>query len=219
MLNLAKIQFALLITLLITSCYDHGGKKAESVSRQLIGVQEYFKLYSQVSDTVEMWTANQLGLNTFKKGEFEYQIDSLLCLNDSHDRLVTCILMQTVLQPSTSDGLIYLYGQNVNAKWYFVRGASIVIPRSMVKGQNVSKPLSYHQLHEIALHEVYRGYLDNLGNINEDWFKQHFEEPGMCGNCKTSEEFKKRFYVSAMAQWANRDTTQPIKRIEKRSLP
>jgi hypothetical protein len=78
----------------------------------------------------------------------------------------------------------------------------------MVAGHPENQPLSYQQLHEIALKEVYSGYLDAMGNINEDWFKMHFENVGMCADCKTSEDFKKNFLEGAKALWANRDTTK-----------
>lgn len=206
MLDRGKITIICICAILIESCSNSNLEKEKSLL--ISGKSEYITTYRNLCDSVANWTANKLGLYTFEKGKFEYQIDSLLCFNKSFDRVIACILMQTIEKPSSSDGIIYMYGEKTNDKWYFARGASIVIPRSMVAGHPENEPLSYQQLHEIALKEVYSGYLNAMGNINEDWFKMHFENIGMCADCKTSEDFKKNFLQGAQALWSHKDTTK-----------
>ena len=72
----------------------------------------------------------------------------------------------------------FLYGEKINGLWYFFRGPYVVIPREMVKNQPLNKPLNYAQLHNIALKEVYGGYLTGDGDINEHWFTAKFESAG-----------------------------------------
>lgn len=222
MLNHGRVLIFLAVFVLnaCSSTSTHPQVDPKKIAMQTVGDANYALIYVSTSDSVKTWALNQLGLNNFKEGQYEYQIDSLLSFDKTGNRLVTCILVRT-LSANSLDGLIYLYGEKINNMWYFLRGESIIIPRSIVKNHDASKPLSYTQLHEIALKEVYAPYLDASGNINEGWFKQCFENVGWCADCKTSEDFRKSFYESAMAQWANRDTMQPIKRLEKnnKTLP
>jgi len=229
MLNLDKIVKLLILLILIQACSRNSSEKNYTVSVEIPGKEEYSKIYQNAVDSLDTWILNQLGLNTFKKGVFECELDSLLCFDKSGTRMITAILMQTI-SPNSSDGLIHFYGEKINHQWYFFRGASIVIPRSMISGHNEKTPLSFEQLHEIALKEVYSPYLTESGEINEEWFAQHFEGPGW-GDFNNQAEIdwalkgkrfsnKKDFYEyvhlqAAIGQWAARDTTQPIKRLEK----
>ena len=104
-------------------------------------------------------------------------IDSLLCFNTKGDRLISAKLMQQ-LNNDVADGIDFMYGEKINNKWYFFSGAYITIPRNMLKDHPINKPLSYQQLHQIALKEVYGGYLKSNGEINEAWFTSQFEGPG-----------------------------------------
>src|SRR5690606_35758371 len=69
-------------------------------------------------------------------------------------------------------------GEKINEQWYFWRGGYIVIPREIYSGHDPTQPLSYSQLHEQALKEVFGGYLTKDGQINEEWFEFHFEKDG-----------------------------------------
>jgi hypothetical protein len=153
------------------------------------------------------------------EGIYQYCLDSLFAFNTKGDRFITCRHLYVNIPKASADELKFYFGEKIQGRWYFFPGASIVIPRSMVKGHDASKPLSYQQLHQIALKEVYSGYLDSFGNINEDWFIKHFENVGMCADCKTREDFQKSILEGVAAQWANRDTTQPIKPLPNRQLP
>ncbi len=95
----------------------------------------------------------------------------------------------------------------------------------MVKNHPTNTPLSYQQLHEIALKEVFGGYLKQDGNINEEWFTSHFESNGWgdfnhqeyddwCLKGKRYTDLKE-YYIAChlckvKSNWANRDTTRSI---------
>src|SRR5690606_15530712 len=99
------------------------------------------------------------------------------------------------------------------------KGAYIVIPREFYqKDSNV--PLPFQKLHEIALDNIFRGYLKKkdkgfLGNIfgktewevNENWFKSHFEGPGWDRNCQTRECYEKLYLAKVQNNWS---VTLPI---------
>ncbi|MBA2610817.1 MAG: hypothetical protein H0U95_02520 [Bacteroidetes bacterium] len=136
------------------------------------------KIYQKANDSLTLWTLNKLNSYGFEKGKFEYQLDSLFCINTLNNRIVACLLERVIVKESDNDGLIYFCGEKINDQWYFFKGPSIVIPRSMIEGHPIHSPLSYQQLHQIALKEVYSGYLKSNGEINEDWFTSQFEGPG-----------------------------------------
>lgn len=196
--------------------------------------KEYIAIYNDITDSVSIWTLNQLGLYTFKKGEFSFKIDSLIATNNSINRLITCIHSYTEQKEGHSDGLIYFYGEKINNNWFFFRGGAIVIPRSMVPNQPINTPLSYQQLHEIALKEVYSNYLLPNGEINEAWFTSHFEGPGWgdfhhqeyddwCFNGKRYTNIKDYYTACHLCKvksnWAKRDTTKPIIQLSENKIP
>ncbi len=145
---------------------------------QIVNLKDRLLIYENFKDSVQLWSSHKLGLYTFDKVNFDYYVDSLLCFNKNGDRFVGCIIQYTLIKNAPSDGLIFGYGEKIEGAWYFFRGAAIVIPRSMVKGHPINQPLSYAQLHQIALKEVYGGYLKSDGSMNEAWFTSHFEDIG-----------------------------------------
>ncbi|MBA2610816.1 MAG: hypothetical protein H0U95_02515 [Bacteroidetes bacterium] len=179
----------------------------------------YYDVYNKMRDSLDLWV-----LNKIRRYEaaytYNYDIDSLICFNTKVDRLISCIHIFGNQFNSTSDDLIWFYGEKINSNWYFFKGADLVLPRSLYQ-ENVKIPLTYQQLHQIALKEVYGGYLKSNGEINEAWFTYHFENVGWCGTCKTTEDFQKSRLENVKTLWLQRDTTQPIKQLPAKinSLP
>lgn len=214
-MSIKEIKFSLFFVLLFQSCGEIKVKNNEvqNVAKAICTKKNCKKIYEMANDSLKLWVLNKLGMYTFEKGKFEYQLDSLLCLNNNADRLISCILEKIIVNGSDSDGLIFFYGEKINDKWYFFKGASIVVQRAIVKNSEINKPLSYQQLHQIALKEVYSGYLTNNGEINEEWFKSHFENVGWCSTCKTTQDFQKSRLEDVKTLWLQRDTTQPIRQL------
>src|SRR5690606_20252584 len=111
------------------------------------------------------------------------------------------------------------YGVNINGKWYFFKGPFIVLFRENYQ-KDVHTSLSFEKLHEIAMENVFRGYLKKkdkgfFGNIfgktewevNENWFKSHFESVGWCGHCTTQAQWDSTFLHFSKEKWKYRDTT------------
>ncbi len=177
---LKEIKFFLFFIIICPSC-DESRVNKNTINQlsieSCVGLN-CDNIYRMANDSLKLWVLNGLGMYAFETGKFEYQLDSLLCVNEERNRIVTCLLEKVVVKESNSDGIIFFYGEKINNNWYFFRGASIVIPRSMIKNHPVKQPLSYQQLHQIALKEIYNGYLKGNGEINEDWFIEHFENAG-----------------------------------------
>lgn len=195
MLNHVKIKFAALF--LIVSCCDM--KRSDSLEvhplknyRVLIKEEIYKIVYKKFCDTLSIWAKFEI----FGSKDSIYSInyaDSLLCFNSDKTRMVTCVLNKYVNknQQSKADGINFFYGEKIEGQWYFFKGPYVHIPREMIENHPVNKPLSYQQLHQIALKEVYSGYLKSDGSINEQWFTGHFEGPGWVNWDDTPEKIAK----------------------------
>ena len=181
----------LFVFLFIISCNNYEINKEKII----IKTQEVFNsatqliIYNQLKDSVNTWVANKL-LNYKAETTYEYYIDSLICFNKNGTRFIGCRHLYVNIPDATSDDVQYIYGEKINNQWFFLKGPSIVIPRSMVKNHLVNQPLNYEQLHQIALKEVYGGYLTKDGEINEDWFISHFEGAGWVNWDDTPEKIK-----------------------------
>ncbi len=221
--------------LLIISCdrnVKNNDTKFKETSISTFGEKEYINLLKLASDTIEMRKLS----NIIGSADTTYSVtklDSLICINKNKNRFISCIhnYGSGLNRTATSDGLKIFYGEKINSNWHFFYGASIVIPREMAPNHDKRQPLSYTELHHIALKEVYAPYLTENGEINEDWFISHFEGPGW-GFFDQQEKFdwmlkgkrfktkKEYFEYAHMHQiwemWANRDTTQPIKLLLKK---
>lgn len=218
-----KKKLSILI-LIISACQNQTIDNFKNHSD--IKSENYFSLYKNLEDSIDYWIRHKLP-NVEAESLYPFSIDSLLCFNLENNKFITCRHIYLNEKNVSSDDLQFIYGEKIDNKWYFFKGASIVIPRVIVKSQPLNKPLSYNQLHQIALSEVYSGYLDDKGQINESWFINHFENNGW-GNIKNQTYLdwcfngkrytnKKDFYVAChlckvKANWAkiNKDSIKPL---------
>lgn len=219
MLDLVKKSTILFLLVSFLGCQNKQPKEVSDLflsKSKVVASNEYTIAYNNLIDTFSTRVLNNL---LEAESIYKYKIDSLLCFNKTGIRFICCRHLYVNLPDASSDDLQFIYGEKINGQWYFFTGASIVIPRKIASNHDVRKPLSYEELHQIALQEIYAPYLKESGEINEDWFKSHFENTGMCSQCKTREDFQKRILESVAAQWANRDTTQPIKHLNAKQTP
>ena len=183
----------LFIYLFISSCNNYEINKEKVIikkTQEVVNSTTQLVIYHQLKDSVNIWVANKL-LNYEAETIYKYYIDSLICFNKKGTRFIGCRHLYVNIPDATSDDLQYIYGEKINNQWYFFKGPSIVIPRSMVKNHPVNQPLNYKQLHQIALKEVYGGYLKRDGEINEHWFISHFEGAGWGKYPETLEDVEK----------------------------
>ncbi len=220
MLNHVKKLLIIFATMCLVNCTEttNNSHSYLSKSKSILNDTEYRNVFSMITDSISLWVRNKLW-SVESEYTYSYKLDSLLCFNKKGDRFISCSHLYMNIDDANSDGLKAFYGEKINSKWYFFTGDYTVIPRSMVKGHDVTKPLSYEQLHEIALKEVYSGYLDDNGEINEEWFTKQFENVGWCADCKTKEDYQMSRLKGVGVKWLNRDTTQPIQPLNKTSIP
>ena len=167
-------------------------------------------MYSCANDTLNNWKNNKLETQE-SFWSFNYKLDSLLCFNKTKNRMVGCLLIQCDKPTCLQEDLHFFYGAKINEKWFFFKGADVTLPRNMYQ-DNLHTPLSFAKLHEIALKEIYSGYLTKDGEINEAWFDYHFYNVGLCGDCKTPKEFEKAYLRNIANNWygAKKDTANKV---------
>ena len=220
-----------IITLCLYSCSTN--TTSENIKEQylnksqnVVGKENYFKIYQLLTDSLNSWKINKIGYHKFCGESKNCFIDTLMCFNKDGNKFIGAKLMQQLLKDGVADDIDFLLGTKIENKWYFLQGANVFIPREMFKNHPVNQPLSYQQLHEMALKNVYKGYLNADGTINESWFTHYFEGPGWGDfNDQSStleylginkpfaskEDFFNAIYLQSVKNnWLHRDTTQPI---------
>ncbi len=205
MLRKGKV-IALIVSMLYLFSCGGGDKKSILIDNDFSTPKNpaYNSVWHIINDSIS--NCVRCGLSPFNFVEFNksWRIDTFLCFNSQSNRLVSCILQQHNASDANSDGIDFLYGEKMEGKWYFFLGAHIVLPREFYQ-KNVHTPLSFEKLHEIALKEVYSGYLreNNEGKyeINNLFFKEAFENVGWCADCKTSDEYRTSHVRKSKGVW------------------
>ena len=230
-LNLDKCFELFLLLILFQFCEPNQNKlynKYSEVSKKIVGQIEYSNIYKKAVDSINIWILNKIDNYKFHQNGKNFILDSLLCFNKDGTKFIAGLININIKNPN-SDGINFFYGEKIKNNWFFFRGGYTVIPREMVKGQNIHIPLNYEQLHQIGLKEIYSPYLNLKGEINEAWFKNEFEgfgwgkfeEQGPENDWylkgrrfKTKKEFFQSGHLDKVKNnWLQRDTTQPIKQL------
>lgn len=229
-----KYAISLIIFLFLSSCLNNTTKENENTdieikirnkSSEIIGESSYTKIQQKFIDTVASWKINKIKGFVDEAGNSDFIPDTLIAINTNNNRLVTCILFRTIGLTNPTGGISFYYGERINHNnWYFFGGPHVFVPFEM-KAPSNQEPFSYQQLHEIALKEVYGGYLNEKGEINEAWFTSQFEGQGWGDfehqeksdwilkgkRFKTKKEFYEFLHLEKVRNnWLRRDTTKPI---------
>ncbi len=182
--------------------------KSKSIS--IVGEKEYKKVLCAILDTAYQWKKYKI----FGSLDSTYStscIDSLLCFNKEKNKVVFANLYKSLAKDAVADGLFYFYGVKINNQWYFFRGAYVHLPRNMYQ-KDVHNPLSFAKLHEIALKEIFGGYLTKDGEINEQFFKDNFEDTGWGVTSGKKEDFEKAYLQKVANNWYSekKDTANKV---------
>ena len=181
MLN-REIKYLLFIVFIVacTKTDDDRNKKIVEVSLATIGISEYNNIYQQATDSLKIWdTAKLSGYKSI--WSYKYQLDSTLCFNSDRDRVIAAILVECDLSNCVQDDVHYFYGAKINQQWYFFKGASMTVPREHYQSE-IDTPLSFEKLHELAMKNIFRGYLKKNSKdeweINDAFFTYQLEDVG-----------------------------------------
>ena len=142
-------------------------------SISIVSKDTYFEVLNKANDSVRMWASNSHAGYLNERDDVWY-IDSLVCFNNDADKCVMALVKQNnIYKEVEADGMTYFYGVKIKEEWYFFSGPYIVLPREYYQ-KDLHTPLSFEKLHEIAMKEIFWGYLkkNELGEweINERFF-------------------------------------------------
>lgn len=215
--------FSILIFLLILNgCYTKQSteqKNYKKISINKIGEREYYNVLRLINDTLQNWQKNKVRSYYEDPNISESIIDSIICFNTTSDRLITSLIGRVFLKPNPTAGITFMLGEKINNKWYFFSGAHIFIPNE-INDKKDGSAFEYQQLHQIALKEAYRSYLNEKGEINEAWFTGLFEGGGWGQYPETMEDvnkltradYEKRHLEKVADNWygAKKDTIKTL---------
>lgn len=187
-----KINYLLFIVyyLLFTGCYNSNKSKNNNGIENALKSNEYvnnhFPLYSEaiiiLNDSVNIYVDSLLKSFT---GEYiwGWQVDSMICINSQHDKLVTTLNISSGnCKTCVSDEIIKILGKKINGKWFFFKGGgTLIIPRDMY-GKDAVHPLTFHELSQIARKEFLESALikNDKGEyiVSDKWVDAHFYNAG-----------------------------------------
>jgi hypothetical protein len=135
-------------------------------SQCIIGQDEYWGIYNKINDSIDSWVENKLGNYAYWTSIINYQVDSVLCVNEEQNKIITSILLPCVSKECLSDEIKYFYGVKIKEEWYFFGGSTMHISREYYQ-KDIHTPLSFEKLKQIATSNIYRQYL--VKNRNGDW--------------------------------------------------
>jgi hypothetical protein len=189
--------------------------KIMQVSKQSISEKIYSEVYGRANDSVTSWIAHSLQSYLYERDN-NWRIDSLLCFNTQKDKAIMALLNQDRYPTSKNDGINVFYGVKIKEKWYFFKGPFIVLIRENYQ-KDIHTPLPFTKLHEIAMDNIFKGYLkknkqSGEWEINEGFFARFYERDAYNFPFTTQEAWEESWLRLMHENWKNRDTAhyQPL---------
>lgn len=112
-------------------------------------------------DTLFSWSRSHLksapgNINSYGKS---WKLDRTVAINDIKNKVVLAVLYSNNdMHQATMDAISFFYGVKITNKWYYFFGPIIHLPRKYYQ-KDIHTPLSFEILHQIAMKEVFSGYL------------------------------------------------------------
>ena len=208
MLHRGRLFSSLVLLLFFVSCSEKKNDDKtmifKTISKRSIGHKEYTNIYGNIVDTLNCWKSNNLFSTSVACNYSSFRVDSLLCFNGSQNKMITCIL-ERECKEDYGDGIHLLYGVKIKELWFFFRGPYIFIPREMyVSKDKINEPLSFAKLHEIAMKEVFGGYLRK--NSKGDWevdegFFSDITSQAWCTTCHNQADWDSTYLSIVRKNW------------------
>lgn len=187
MLNNVNSCISMVVLVMLSACHQQEQKNIErnhkilEVSKATMSESKYNTTYQQALDSLNTWCSQKLP-NYRSIWSFNYRLDSVLCFNSQKDRIVTAILVQCHRQECETDDVHYFYGAKIKGRWYFFQGGGTMVIIRENYQKNIHTPVSFEKLHELAMEQMFRGYVkkDRAEKwvINDAFFAGHFEDIG-----------------------------------------
>lgn len=223
--NDIKRPIQLLVLILFASACGNINKN-EAVDKTNLFVKTNFENYSDVYkmiiDSVDRYV--EARLSSFKP-EYVYgwDVDSMICLNKSGDRLVALTLERKGAGKGYYlDDVMRLLGKKIDGQWYFFHGGgTLSIPRESY-GYSELNPPSQFQLSQIARENCLASALikDENGNyvVSDAWVEKHFYNNGY-GNFSSRAAYDSVHWKIILDKWKHKIDTNEYKPLHKSKIP
>jgi hypothetical protein len=190
-------------------------KRSKNDDYVIKNFNEYSVIYNTLNDSLDYYSRNQLS-DFFGLVYDKWQVDSLICINSSYNELfATCNVSSTYEKKAWSDEVKMILGKKINNQWYFFKGSTLVVPREMY-GKDEHHPLSFHELSQIARKEMFGDNClikkDGKWIVNDKWVDYFFYNSGVCGHCKTKEQFDSAHWAAINKKWKHKIDTAEFKK-------
>ncbi len=220
MLHRSRVVFlfpCILIFQFLISCEPKNKNNSEidsikmmQVSKRSISERTYYQVYGRANDSVATWIEHSLQSYLYEKSN-NWSIDSLLCFNSQMDKSIMALLNQDLYPTSKNDGINVFYGVKIRDKWYFFKGPFIVLFRENYQ-KDIHTPLPIAKLHEIAMDNIFKGYLkknkqSGEWEINDGFFARFYERDAYNYPFTTQEAWEESWLKLMRENWEKRDTT------------
>lgn len=205
--NENKLLFTITVSCLLFSCSNDKFKGNEYVKKNF---NDYELIYRIINDSADRYSDSLL-YGFSKRIGWDFQIDSMVCINSKKDLLFTTInTSYGVGQYAVSDMADELLGKKINNKWYFFRGkGSLIIPRDMY-GKDATHPLTFYELSQIARkHTLESSLVRKNGEyvVSDEWIDKRFYLNGY----KTKVEYDSIHWMLIMTKWKEKIDTNEYK--------
>lgn len=116
------------------------------------------KIWKLANDSIKNWEKSNLQSWKYDPSKGENTLDTTVCINKIGNKAVMAILSHDFSPNAKLEAIGFFYGIKIKNKWYFFTGATCYLPRKNYT-KDIHMPLSFAKLHEIAMREVFSGYL------------------------------------------------------------
>ncbi|WP_149244330.1 hypothetical protein [Dyadobacter sp. 32] len=175
----------------------------------IVGDSTYYNVYKNAGDSITNWIDNEIQF--FERFKIDScKLDSLVCFNSEGDKAIMARLAQC-RRDCTQDDIHFFYGVKIKKQWYFFSGSTIIIIREAY-GYPKHTPLPFTKLHEIAMDNIFKGYLkknkeSGKWEINDNFFARFYERDAYNYPFTTQEAWEESWLKLMRENWEKRDTT------------
>lgn len=163
MLNCVNKILATIFLVFFISCKNKSNEVTETTklfnlySKKIATTTVYDNIYKKANDSIHNWIDNKL-IGSKMQRFSNWKLDNLICFSKKMDRCIMVIMNQE--NKSVSNSLNIFYGVKIKNNWFFLYGPTIYPDPYSKKGV-----LSFEKLHEIAMREVFSGYLKKKNKV------------------------------------------------------
>ena len=214
-IEIKSILLGILVSLNSCDFSKHNVEKANTYVKN--NFNKYNDIYKVLNDSINIYIDSSLA--TFLTEYYEeWQVDSLLCINNEGNRLFGTINASLGANKNAwSDDVMELLGKKINGKWYFFKGGgTLAVPRNMYRKDEMH-PLTFHELSQIARKEMLESALVKKNGeyvVSDEWIDKHFYQNGY-GVYNTRAAYDSIHWMLIMRKWKEKIDTNEYKPVRR----